>query len=105
MPEGAQVVKCVKPAAAAALDQHVWAANSTGMWPLSWLQRRRARGDARRAAEDMYDRYGVEAEKLVRSFLNSADGEGEEQARRHWRAVRSELKRIAGRRAQRMRGK
>ena len=73
------------------------------MWPFSWLQRRRARGDARRAAEDMRDRYGVDADRLVDTFLRNADDDGKEQARRHWRAVRSELERITDPRAQRVR--
>jgi hypothetical protein len=59
------------------------------VWPLSWLLKRRAR-----AAEDMRDRYGFEAEKMARSFLNNADDAGNDQARRHWRAVRLELKRV-----------
>ena len=61
---------------------------------LSWLQGTRPSAEVGRAAQVMRRRYGDRAYELVSTFVTNAADDGNEDARRHWTAVRAELRRI-----------
>ena len=64
------------------------------MWLLSWLSGRRSDTEAQRAAQAMRRRYGDQADDLASTFVTNAVDDGDEKARRHWSAIRAELRRI-----------
>jgi hypothetical protein len=61
---------------------------------LSWLQGTRRSTEVRQAAQAMRRRYGDRAYELASTFVTNAADDGNEVARRHWAAVRTELLRI-----------
>ena len=57
---------------------------------LSWLH---GRAKALRAARALRKRYGNRAGELASTFVANAAEDGDEEARRHWNAVHTELRR------------
>jgi hypothetical protein len=64
---------------------------------LSWLNGRRSDTEAQQAAQAMRRRYGDQADDLASKFVANAADDGDEKARRHWSAIRAELRRITDR--------
>ena len=59
---------------------------------LSWLSGRRSDTEAQRAAQAMRRRYGEQAYELANTFVANAADDGDQKARRHWSAIRAELR-------------
>ncbi len=60
----------------------------------SWLPGKPTSTEVRRAAQAMRRRYGDRADELASRFVANAVDDGDEKARRHWSAIRAELRRI-----------